>query len=361
MARTRHMKLPNGFGQITKLKGNLRKPFRVMITVGISDEGRPICKTLKPVAYFETYNDAYMALMNHHQNPYNQSKDKTLEEVYNEWMGIRSKTASQGLIEQYQQGWKRLSNLHNMRMSDIKPRIIREEIEKYRNINTGPKMMRTVLNFLFDYAVENEIVDKNYSRNTKISIVPESTKHHISFTDKEISTLWQHTDDDIVKMILIQCYSGMRPGELVDLRLTNISLDENLIIGGMKTAAGRDRRIPIHPEIKEFIKYFAKIASGKNSEFLFPNSNNANQMNVKTYRIKYNQVIKDLRLNPEHKAHDPRKFFVTEAKKYQLDEYAIKLIIGHTIEDLTERVYTERSFDWLYSEMMKISVCRNDV
>ena len=88
-----------------------------MITVGFNPEGKPICKILKPQGYFKTYNDAYMALMNHHQNPYDQSKDKTLEEVYNEWMSIRSKTASQGLIEQYQQGWKRLSNLHNMRMA----------------------------------------------------------------------------------------------------------------------------------------------------------------------------------------------------------------------------------------------------
>ena len=361
MRRTKHMKLPNGFGQISFIKGNLRNPYRAMITVGTDPNGRPICKILKPKGYFKTYNDAYMALMENIKNPYDKNKDKTLKEVFDEWIEIRSKTASQGLMDQYMQGWKYLSNLHSMRMADIKPRIIREEIEKYRNITTGPKLMRTVLNFVFDYAVENEIVDKNYSRNTKISIVPETTKHHISFTNDEISALWQHTNNDIVKMILIQCYSGMRPGELVDLRLKNINLNENLMIGGMKTEAGKDRRIPIHPAIKEFVKYFIKLSSGKNSEFLFSNLCNPNKMDVKTYRIKYNQVIKDLRLNPEHKAHDPRKFFVTEAKKYQLDEYAIKLIIGHAIEDLTERVYTERSFDWLYSEILKISVCRNNV
>ena len=66
-------------------------------------------------------------------------------------------------------------------------------------------------------------------------------------------------------------------------------------------------------------------------------------------------------MNPEHKAHDPRKFFVTQAMKYQLDEYAIKLIVGHAIEDLTEKVYTERSFDWLYSEICKIPGCEDNV
>ena len=55
--RRRHARLPNGFGQITELRGrNLRKPFRVMVTVGVNPEGKPIVKLLQPVAYFKTYN-----------------------------------------------------------------------------------------------------------------------------------------------------------------------------------------------------------------------------------------------------------------------------------------------------------------
>mgnify|MGYP000452998160 CR=1 FL=1 len=54
-------RLPNGFGQISEIKNrNLRKPFRAMVTVGKTPEGRPISKPLKPESYFETYNDAYL-------------------------------------------------------------------------------------------------------------------------------------------------------------------------------------------------------------------------------------------------------------------------------------------------------------
>ena len=42
------------------------------------------------------------------------------------------------------------------------------------------------------------------------------------------------------------------------------------------------------------------------------------------------------------------------AKRANVDEYAIKRIIGHQIVDLTERVYTDRSIDWLRSEIEKI-------
>lgn len=72
------------------------------------------------------------------------------------------------------------------------------------------------------------------------------------------------------------------------------------------------------------------------------------------YRNSFNNVIKELRLNPNHRAHDPRKTFVTLAKKSGMDDYALKRIIGHKITDITERVYTVRSIDWLKEEMKKI-------
>ena len=77
-------------------------------------------------------------------------------------------------------------------------------------------------------------------------------------------------------------------------------------------------------------------------------------MTYSNYRDRFNNVIQNLQLNPEHKAHDPRKHFVTMAKKYKVDEYAIKYIVGHTIKDLTERVYTKRDDDWLLEEIKKI-------
>ena len=66
------------------------------------------------------------------------------------------------------------------------------------------------------------------------------------------------------------------------------------------------------------------------------------------------EVIPLLSLNPAHKGHDGRKTFITMAKKANVDEYAIKRIAGHYISDLTERVYTERSIDWLQNEISKI-------
>lgn len=60
-------------------------------------------------------------------------------------------------------------------------------------------------------------------------------------------------------------------------------------------------------------------------------------------------------LKMKHSPHDPRKYFITLCKNCGMDEYAIKYIVGHSIDDITEKVYTERELDWFKKEIEKIS------
>ncbi len=68
---------------------------------------------------------------------------------------------------------------------------------------------------------------------------------------------------------------------------------------------------------------------------------------MRKYRHRFDKIRDQLELNPDHRAHDPRKHFVTMAKKAEVDQYAIKYIVGHKIDDITERVYTQREPEWL--------------
>ena len=72
------------------------------------------------------------------------------------------------------------------------------------------------------------------------------------------------------------------------------------------------------------------------------------------YNYRFERIRDTLKLNPEHRPHDPRKHFSTMAKKYKVDEYALKYMIGHKIEDITEKVYTQRDVNWLKEELEKI-------
>ncbi|MGC6174223.1 hypothetical protein [Lacrimispora sp. 38-1] len=72
------------------------------------------------------------------------------------------------------------------------------------------------------------------------------------------------------------------------------------------------------------------------------------------YQKRFIKIRNDLKLNPQHRAHDWRMQFITMAKKYGIDEYAIKYMVGHSITDITKRVYTNREIDWLKIEIEKI-------
>lgn len=56
----------------------------------------------------------------------------------------------------------------------------------------------------------------------------------------------------------------------------------------------------------------------------------------------------------DHKPHDTRHTFITKAKEVDMNEYILKMIVGHEIRDITEKVYTHRTLEDLKNEMKKI-------
>lgn len=372
----KHRRLPNGFGQITELKNpNLRNRFRVMISDGKYPNGRPISKLLKPKAYFKTYNEAYEALVEYNKNPYDLNLAMTVKELYEMWSKeYFEKTAKSG-ARSVKAAWDYCSEIYDMNVRDIRPRHIKGVMENGIAIRKGVKKstsagtklkIKNVFNMMLDYALEHEIVDKNYSRDFAVSddIIQQTEDDktdHIPFTENEIKLLISKGNEiPNAKIVLYQCYSGWRPQEIGEILLSDVHLDEEYIIGGMKSEAGKQRVVPIHPFVREIVKEAYEHAKNINSEYLFNYEDGYSTRNTKLNYDRYwrvfNQVVEDLQLDPKHRPHDPRKHFITEAKKYKVDEYAIKYIVGHEIDDITEKVYTERSKEWLIEETKKIKV-----
>lgn len=369
-------RLPNGFGQITEIKGKfLRNPFRAMVTVGKTETGRPISKLLQPVSYFQTYNEAYAALVEYHKNPYEVSSQITMKELYEEWSKKYFETLnSTSSVENIMHAWRHCSMLYDMKVSDVRIRHIKTCINegtlttksgkiKKPSANTKTRI-KSVLNQLFDYAVEYELVDRNYARDLSLpnEVVKETgkvSKAHIAFTDEEMNILWSHVEDTLyVDVILIQCYSGWRPQELGKLEISRVDLDNWIFSGGMKTDAGTDRSVPIHPKIRHLVEAKYRQALSLGSKHLINSIDSKRpkeiEMTYGKYSTRFEKIRDELGLNPNHRPHDPRKQFVTLCKRYNVDEYAIKYMVGHVINDITERVYTERDSLWLEKEIRKI-------
>ena len=376
---TKRMKLPNGFGQITEIKNrNLRKPFRAMVTVGRREDGRPISKMLKPEAFFKTYNEAYEALVEYNRNPYDLDNDISVKELYEKWTSDYFKKSTAAYQRTVTSAWSYCSSVYSMRAKDVRARHIKGCMEDGYRIETkgkkkGEKIyaspgtktrIKSLFNLMYDYALEYELVDRNYARTFDISDdvldKVEQNKHsHIIFTENEIKILWENIEKvKFTDWIIIQIYMGWRPQELSILKLADVDLENWTITGGMKTDAGKQRTVPIHSKIKEYIKRNYDFAITVGSEYLL---NDKGQTHAGVWKISYDKyakrfdkVIKALNLNPEHRPHDPRKTFVTRAKKAGINDNAIKAIIGHKASDITESAYTDRDIEWLRSDIEKI-------
>jgi integrase len=358
MAKRKRLRLPNGFGQITEIKSKrLRKPFRAMVTVGKTDLGKPICKILKPEGYFATYNEAYSALMEYNRNPYELAPSLTVEELYEKWSADYFAKISPSGIRTITSAWSHCEELYKMDVKSLRVRHIKGCVERHAG-TTIENRIKSLFNLMLDYAVEYEIVNKNYARDFKVER-PEVETGHLSFTPDELETLWRNINVcPYAEVVLIQSYMGWRPQELCRIRLEDVNLENMTMLGGMKTDTGKNRLVPIPTKIKGLVERQYALAKRYRSDTLITCTDGRDPevfMTYDKYRRRFESVVKALHLNPKHRCHDPRKTFITMAKDRGVDEYAIKYLVGHAISDITEKIYTERDLEWLRGEIEKLS------
>lgn len=183
----------------------------------------------------------------------------------------------------------------------------------------------------------------------------------IPYTDNERKIMWDNVINKTswIDVLLIQCYMEWRPKELGLLKIKNVDLKNWKITGGMKTKAGTDRTVPIHPRIRPLVIKWYDKATQLNSEYLFNCTDTTThrsslKLSYDKYMHRINRLIDTLKLNPDHRPHDGRNTFITMCKNAGVDEYAIKKMVGHEIYDITEKVYTKRDPQWLHNEILKI-------
>lgn len=377
MSKHKRMRLPNGFGQISEIKSaHLRKPFRAMVTVGKTELGRPIVKPLKPESYFKTYNEAYSALMKYHESPYDLEQDVTVKEIYERWYERKynavSSTMSYQNKTQMARAWRYCKSIENLSMRELRVKHIKHCMEngiaEIRGVEKTPDaatkmLIKMLFTQLFGYAIEYDVVQTNYAKDMLMprEVVKEAKEvehEHIPYTDEEMQVFWDHVDENIIAdIVVVQCYSGWRPQELLDLTLDETNITDWSFTGGMKTEAGKDRTVPIHSKIKEIVRRMYEESEAAGVKYLVHRVNKSGTIypiNYRWFLRKYYEFLDQYKISSNHRPHDGRTHFITQAKKYNVDEYAIKRIVGHAISDITERVYTKRDLEWYASEIEKI-------
>ena len=356
-------KLPTGYGTIYKMSGKRSRPYRAMktdkwIIDPVTGKSKQIRST---IGYYQSREDAMIALANYNENPYDIKADSiTFSEVYEKWSENYFPTLSNpSSVRTVTAAYAYCNGLYDMRMKDIKVSHLEGTILNAQVGDSTKSRIKSLFNMMYKYAVAHDIVEKDYASVMFANGNPikrSRTKEVIPFSQEEIFLLWDNLDSiAFADMILIGIYSGWRPQELAILKVADIDIKVGTMLGGLKTDAGKNRIVPIHPLIRPLIENRMKEATSMQSEFLFNDANGqqGTYMTYDKYRKRFEKVMKYLKLT--HRPHETRHTFITKAKACNVDEYILKLIVGHAIDDITEKVYTHRTIDQLRAEMEKIT------
>lgn len=311
------MRRPNGSGHITKLSGNRRRPYAIRKVIGYSDKGKP---RYQYISYYRTKREAERALNKLMDDPYTLSQ-YTLKDVYEEWYAEKAQKRAEHTLRGYRTTWNRLEQIHDVKIYKIDRFLLQECLNNLERSETVLMRVKILLKALFQRAVKRGILPTS-ALNLPNSVDYKAKKDrkenpHNILTKQELDNLWKHKDDDIVRIILVYIYTGLRYVELYELEPKNC-FEDHIDISYSKTEAGI-RTVPLSNKVKSLLP----IAS------------------VPEYHKFLGEFTKVL---PGHTPHDTRHTFISLLTEAKVDKRIIRVIVGHKPEDVTD-IYTHISLE----------------
>ncbi|MDR0406313.1 MAG: site-specific integrase [Clostridiales bacterium] len=219
--------------------------------------------------------------------------------------------------------------------------------------------VRILCGLLYKYAMQNDICNKNYACFIKL---PKAEKTEKSiFTDLEIKRLESNVSIPYADTILILIYTGLRISELLELSRFGVDLKAMTITGGLKTDAGKNRTVPIHPKILPYIKKYyddgcdrlitkSRETGDKNNKKIVSGV----PITAKYYRKSIFAPIMEQLGIVGKTPHATRHTCATLLARAGADTNAIKMILGHSDYAFTADTYTHTDVNFLKEQMVKI-------
>lgn len=412
---------PNGYGGITKLSGNRKNPYmayiskidahgtitspehkktlkanlealesmteskelRAMVIELLenrsAEELKEVCRFLlsqdeskvfkakqvkKPIGYYPTYKAAQIALAEYNKQPYDlENKKITFAQL---WEKVRPtlhlEDKSEQTVYMYDKGFRDCEPIHSMPITQLRTAHLQDVIDQFANMSTSvQKRSLTCMRVVFDYAMRNDIILKDYAQYVKMHDKA-SKKTRKALTREEVHWLWEHVDYryrakgwskldglPMVEVLLVLVYTGLRIDELLNVRCEHIDMDAKYInVYGTKTN-NAERLVPIHDKILPIID-----RNLSDTPYLF-HDNNGNKI---TYQNLESVVYKPFRqeMDYDHTLHEHRHTFATYSALV-MDAKARAFVIGHS-QGITDDVYThpELIADRLRAEVNKIEI-----
>lgn len=353
--KKRRMRLPNGIGSVHQIGDgkNRRKPWRARVPAGvvINEASGSVTQKYITLGYYETEADAIAALFEYRKDPYTlDAAVCTFADVFEMWKEKKYKDLSKSTVTGYNSAFSNSAPLHKLKMRDIRTTHLDQVMQSVSGGYGVQTLMKVLWGQMFKYAIEHDIVTKNYAEFVKTrDKEPDTKRTAISADERE--RIWQAIDagDRTAEIVMLYIYTGMRPSELLEVKKENVNLSTRIMIGGLKTDAGKDRHVPLHPCIMPIVERFMQTEG----EFLIMRHTKAGKlkkMGYKTFADSYWTPFMERLGMPDYTMHYGRHTCATMMREAEIAEDIRKLILGHKSGDITDR-YTHINDSMLVEAM----------
>lgn len=349
------MKLPNGYGSITKLSGNRRKPWRVRKTDGWEIIDGKVKQKFINVGCFETKALALQALAQYNADPYDLHHDTiTFAEVYDKWSDEYFEKISDKGASDYKAAYNLCNKVWSMKLQEIKLDHLQTVVDESGKNTPTLKKLKVLFGLMYDYAVKHEIVNKDKRDMVRYVDISKPGNPNAfdrkPFTKKEVERLWDVADsNEYMTTILMLIYSGLRISEMLDLKKSEVNLKERWFkVVESKTDAGI-RTVPIAQKVLPFFEYWM----GKNDCEYLLSTPEGEHFDYRNYYDSYWKPMMNT-LNFTHTPHSTRHTCISFMTTAKVDERFIQKIVGHKGQNVTRQVYTHLEIQELIDEIDKI-------
>lgn len=196
---------------------------------------------------------------------------------------------------------------------------------------------------MYTYAVKYEIVPPTADISQYIDIDQRVVVYPKKpFNTRQINRIkaLANTDESLsqwAKAVVMMIYSGPRSGEFLAVLKSDVKLQQRYyVIRESKTAAGRNRAVPISRKVLPYFTYWMErpgktlIADDK-----------GNKLTYHKFRSLFDKVMAETRC--KHTPHECRHTCATMLDNAGANETAVKRILGHASQGVTKGVYTHKS------------------
>lgn len=373
--RKKYPRLPNGFGTIRYLGKGRRNPYAVHPPAHLDSVSGDVTNRPPAICYVDDYMVGIAVLTAWHAGRYQPGYEITIKQEkcqqdgagaissrmladYRKIAGMDlsqptfSEVYSRFYADKFADGhkyskatesstraaYKNCGKLHNLAFCTLRHSDLQSVVDSCPLKYASLELIINLLHQMYKYALVNDLCEKDYSIGLKIKKADDD-EQGIPFTTEELKKIYAARSDDVAEMLIIMCLSGFRINEYVNI---HVDINEWYFKGGSKTEAGKDRIVPVHPFVQNMV-------AGRMERYgkLLPDG-------VWKFRRHMDTLLKRLGIQ-HHTPHDCRHTFSYLCEKYEVVENDRKRMLGHSFNDITNRVYGHRDLSSLRLQIEKIA------